>query len=374
MLTAIRIPALDSSTEKATLLRVLVTPGQQIQKGATVAEIETEKATFPVDSPFPGRVEKLLAAAGTELPVSAALVTIETDDAGAEPFMEGEAPVPTERTAASSGLYACTQPKNVLFNSSAASPAINVPAPMRYGGSVEESAEKFAARNVPLAESRKLAGSALRTQQRMTYSARQVPASSVSVPLEVSTLRDRVQAHRGATKQLLNPTDVVIWAAARALKDFPELNAYRDGEELRFYARINVGIVYDVRGELNLPAVLNADALSLEAFSAELRTLYKELTAKSLPLEKLGVATFVVSNLFGSGATQAHPLVNAGNSAVLLIGAPYQQARSDESGMRFAEHTNLVLGFDHSIVNGVRASAYLRAVVKLIDAAEFKGA
>src|SRR5205085_551933 len=121
-------------------------------------------------------------------------------------------------------------------------------------------------------------------------------------------------------KQRLNPTDVIIWAAAQVLKDFPELNAYRHGDEVRVYGEVNVGIVYDIKGELTLPSVRKADTLDLADFTSELRTIYKEIIARSLPPSKLGIATFVVSNLFGAGAVQAHPLVNAGNSAVLLIG------------------------------------------------------
>ncbi|HYF51856.1 MAG TPA: 2-oxo acid dehydrogenase subunit E2 [Planctomycetota bacterium] len=373
MLTAIRVPALDSSTEKATLLRVLVSPGQQITKGTPVAEIETEKATFPVESPCAGRVERALVDPGSEVPVRAAILTLQTEDTGVELYTESgcgsqiqDAPAPTR----SSTGYTCTQPRNVLFNTGTATPAIHVPPAMRYGGSTEERAEKFAARNVPISETIKLAGSGLRTQQRMTFSARNIPTSSVSMPLDISTLRERVQTYRAASKQLVNPTDVVLWAAARSLKDFPELKAYRDGEELRLYAKINLGIVYDIKGELSVPAVLDADTLSFADFSSDLRSLYKQLTAKSLPLERLGVATFVVSNLFGSGATHAHPIVNAGNSAVLLIGTPYQQPLLDDSGMRFAEHVNLVLGFDHSIVNGVRAAAFLKAVARLVGTLE----
>jgi pyruvate/2-oxoglutarate dehydrogenase complex dihydrolipoamide acyltransferase (E2) component len=377
MLTAIKIPALDSSSEKATLLRVLVKTGDRIEKSAVVAEIETEKTSFPVESPFSGAVVEILAAAGAEISVGHALVTLETTDAGAEPFDPAQQPKATAMKSPApannaAGLYSCTEQNRVLFNAGSAAPIPFVPPPRSFGGGEEVPAEKFAARDVPVADSRKLIGSALKTQQRMLYSARNIPTSSVSRALDISALRARVEAHRAATRALLNPTDVIIWAAVHALRDFPELNAYRNNDELRLYANVNIGVVYDLKGELIVPAIEHAAQMSVAQVSDALRGFFKDIAARKLTPAKLGIATFTISNLFGAGAIHAHPIVNAGQSAVLVIGSPFQQPVSDESGVRFVEHVNLVLGFDHTIVNGVRASAFLKSFGRLIEQVEFK--
>jgi pyruvate dehydrogenase E2 component (dihydrolipoamide acetyltransferase) len=183
--------------------------------------------------------------------------------------------------------------------------------------------------------------------------------------MEIGALRARIDERRAATKQLLNVTDTIVWAAARALRSYPELNAYRRGDELRLYKDVNIGVVYDIKGELIVPAIAAADALSVTQLAEELRVLYRAVTARKVPVAKLGVATFTVSNLFGSGATHASPLVNAGQSGVLLISAPFTAPIQTPDALRFAEHLNLVLGFDHSIVNGARAAAFLKAVARL---------
>ena len=368
MQTAIVIPSLDSSTANATLVRLLVKPGDKIAVSAPVAEIETEKATFVVESPFAGTVKELLARGGEEMTVGAALALLETSDAAAVPFKPAaERKKTSESGASKSNPYSCTEAARVLFNDEfpAAAPAL----PPAARATEDDDAQKFSAR-VPVSETRALSGSALRTQQRMLWSARNIPSSSVTYPMETGALKSRIDAHRAVSKQLLNVTDVILWAAARTLRQYPEFNAYRGGAELRLYQDVNVGIVYDIQGELVVPAVTHADTLSVAQFAEELRALYRAVTARKLSPAKIGVATFTVSNLFGSGATQASPLVNAGQSAVLLIGAPFLAPVEQRDSLRFAAQANLVLGFDHSIVNGARAAAFLKSVVRLCADAE----
>jgi pyruvate dehydrogenase E2 component (dihydrolipoamide acetyltransferase) len=379
MLTAIAVPALDSSSAKAVLLRVLVKPGDTIVAGVAVAEIETEKAAFPIESAYGGTVQKLLADAGQEVNVGAVIATLETSDSGATPYDPAAASTlvadgkPAAAAHASSGaaaLYTCTERSRVLFNDGFPAPAITLAPPRATAFADDGDAQNYAARNVPLAESRKLMGSALRTQQRMLWSARNIPSSSVALPMEIGALRQRIDERRAVTRQLLNVTDVVLWAAARTLRNFPELNAYRCRDELRLYKDVNIGIVYDIKGELVVPSITAADTLSVAQFAEELRALYRAVTARKVPVAKLGTATFTVSNLFGSGATHASPLVNAGQSGVLLIGAPFTMPIQSNDALRFAEQVNLVLGFDHSIVNGARAAAFLKAVVRQCSDAE----
>jgi pyruvate/2-oxoglutarate dehydrogenase complex dihydrolipoamide acyltransferase (E2) component len=369
MQTAIVIPSLDSSTAKATLVRLLVKPGDKIVVNAPVAEIETEKATFTVESPFGGTVKDLLASGGQELTVGAPLALLETSDSSAAPYKPAVTGKKSSDTpAAKQDPYSCTETARVLFNEEF---PVTVPRlPKATIAAESDDAEKFAAR-VAISETRALSGSGLRTQQRMLWSARNIPSSSVTYPMEIGALKSRVDAFRTASRQLLNVTDVIVWAAARALRHYPEFNAFRSGAELRLYADVNVGIVYDIQGELVVPAITRADTLSVAQLAEELRALYRGLTARKLPPSKIGVATFTVSNLFGSGATQASPLVNGGQSAVLLISAPFLAPVEQKEGLRFASQVNLVLGFDHSIVNGARAAAFLKSLSRTCTDAQF---
>jgi pyruvate dehydrogenase E2 component (dihydrolipoamide acetyltransferase) len=377
MLTAIRAPSLDASSAKATLLRILINPGEAAAKGAAIAEIETEKAAFAVECPHDGTVREWLVECGCEVDVGAALATLETDDASAvafdpaKPQAEGVQRARAQAGEGGANLYNCSEPSRVLFND-----GLKIPAPkissLPHGAPSEPAAENFAARDVPISEVRKLAGSGLRTQERMLWSARNIPTSSVTVPIEFGELKAKVEAYRAATRAQINPTDVIVWAAAQTLRSYPELNAYRNGTELRLYKDVHVGIVYDIRGELAVPAITNADALSIPAIAAELRGFYRALTARKLPPAKLGVATFTISNLSGTSATHATPLINAGQSAVLAICAPFVLPAAGDDALRFVPHVNLVLGFDHSIVNGARAAAFLQAVAKLCAAVKLE--
>ncbi len=366
MKTAIVIPSLDSSSAKATLVRLVVQPGDKIATGAAVAEIETEKATFTVESPFAGTIKELLASAGQELTVGAPLAVLETSDEAAVPYKPEASSKKASSGAEASAKenpYSCTESSRVLFNEgfTGAVPTL----PVVVATSKEDSAQTFAARGMEVSEARVLHGSGLRTQQRMLWSARNIASSSVSYPLEIGGLKAKVDAVRTSTKQLLNVTDAIVWAAGQALRTYPEFNAYRCGAELRLYKDVNLGIVYDVQGELVVPAITHADTLTIPQLAEEIRALYRGLTARKLPPAKIGVATFTISNLFGSGATQASPLVNAGQAAVLLLGAPYLAPVEQHGNLRFAQHVNLVLGFDHAIVNGARAAAFLKSIARL---------
>ena len=101
------------------LLRLLVKSGDKIVSGAAIAEIETEKAAFPVESPWSGTVAEVLAAGGQELAIGSPLVTLETSDAGATQFTLNALltpPAPPFQGGENGGLYSCSETSRVLFN------------------------------------------------------------------------------------------------------------------------------------------------------------------------------------------------------------------------------------------------------------------
>src|SRR5207245_1691117 len=111
--------------------------------------------------------------------------------------------------------------------------------------------------------------------------------------------------------------DMVVKAAALALRAHPAANgAYRDGRFER-YSRVNVGVAVAADRALVVPTIFDADQKSLGAIAAEARRLAGAVRDGTVTPAELAGATFTVSNLGMYGMTAITPVINVGQAAIL---------------------------------------------------------
>ena len=115
--------------------------------------------------------------------------------------------------------------------------------------------------------------------------------------------------------------DLIVKAAALALRRHPRANgSYRDGG-FELHARVNVGIAVAAPDALVVPTVFDADQKSLGAIAAESRRLAERVRDGGITPPELSGATFTVSNLGMYGMTAITPVINAPQAAILGVGA-----------------------------------------------------
>ena len=162
--------------------------------------------------------------------------------------------------------------------------------------------------------------------------------------------------------------DMVVKAAALALRDHPRVNAaYRDGA-FELYPRVNVGIAVAARDALVVPVVLDADEKSLGEISRQARRLIERVRSGEVTPPELSGATFTVSNLGMYGVERFEAIINPPQAAILSVGALTKKPAVDDRGRVVARDLmTLTLACDHRILYGAEGAEFLARVRELLE-------
>jgi pyruvate dehydrogenase E2 component (dihydrolipoamide acetyltransferase) len=208
--------------------------------------------------------------------------------------------------------------------------------------------------------------------QRMTQSKQSAPHFYLSIDIDMSaTLRIRaLQKEHGESHRSIN--DFILFACARALKDFPSLNSSYSEQGIKLHRDIHIGVAVALDEGLVVPVIRNADRLSLSELSQQSRELAdKAQTKKLLPLDYEG-GTFTVSNLGMLGVDSFVAIINPPQCAILAVGRVAPRVVADEIGMMIRPMMNATLSADHRIVDGAVAARFLNHVKQTLEQGSFE--
>ncbi len=177
---------------------------------------------------------------------------------------------------------------------------------------------------------------------------------------------------RARLKEVADPApsfnDMVVKAAAMALREFPRANgSYRDGH-WELYSRVNVGVAVAAQDALVVPTVFDADQKSLGRIAAEARELISKVREGTITPPELSGGTFSVSNLGMYGIENFSAIINPPQAAILAVGSLKKKAVVDDSGRVVARDmmgVNLIC--DHRILYGADAAEFLSRIRQLLE-------
>lgn len=202
---------------------------------------------------------------------------------------------------------------------------------------------------------------------RMTHSAQQIP----HFPLEMFVNADAVMSQRkkykeGGKSASLN--DVVLKAAALALKSVPDLNCgFVDSKRIRFN-EYNVACAVAIEDGLMTPVLKNVDRKPLHQISEEMSDLASRSQSRRLKPDEYGGATFTVSNLGMFGVSRFGSIINEGQAAILSVGGLQKHLELDEHGTLQAHHRiAMTLTCDHRIVDGATGAKWLKSFADIFE-------
>ena len=163
--------------------------------------------------------------------------------------------------------------------------------------------------------------------------------------------------------------DIVLFAVARTLRDFPDFNAhYLEGGILRRFKNVNLGVAIDTERGLMVPTVFGADTKSLKQISAEVKELARSARAGSISPDKLTGGTFTVSNLGASGVEMFTPIINPPQVAILGVCGITARIRKAPGGSFSAyDSMGLSLTYDHRAVDGAPAAAFAQRLCAALE-------
>ncbi len=362
MARAFTLPDLGEGLTEGEVYRWLVSEGQAVREDEPLVEIQTDKATVDIPSPYEGTVLKILVGEGEVVPVGTELVVI--GEPGEELPAPGEAQreVPTARAAqaaaprgAGARVSATPLVRRIAQELGVDLSGVTGTGP---GGRIGEEDVRAAATAAPETGGRreKLRGVRRVMAEHMARAHAEVPA--------VTWVEECDFEHVDLGKLVAT----VLKACADVLPEFPELNARLEGDEVVYLDRYDFGVAVHTDQGLVVPVVRAVDTKSVDEIHGEIARLADGARAGTLRPEELRDSTFTVTSGGKLAGLLQTPIVNHPEVAILSVGRvePRPVVRDGEIVVRSTG--TISLSFDHRVIDGLRAAGFGLAVIARLQA------
>jgi pyruvate dehydrogenase E2 component (dihydrolipoamide acetyltransferase) len=382
------MPILGADMEAGTLVAWRIAPGDRVQRGAIVAEVETEKGIIEIEVFTAGTVERLLVDPGAKVPVGTPLALIREDEAGAprppraapptaRPAAPSPPPIPPPSSAAPGGAPPPTRGR--------VSPAARRRAhdlgidPGTLAGSGPSGAvtlddvERAAAGRAPGVRAAAMSPMRRAIAAAMGRSKREIPHfyldQTIALRPALAWL-ERENAQRPVAERLL-PGALFVKAVALALHEFPELNARWSPEGPVPMPAVNVGVAIALRdGGLIAPAIHGTDALALVEVMRRLRDVVARARSGGLRSSELSEPSITVTSLGDQGVERVSAVIFPPQVAIVGFGAIVTRPWVEGGAVVPAPVVTVTLAADHRVTDGHRAARFLLALERLLQAPE----
>ena len=370
-----KLPDLGEGLTEGEVARWLVSEGQEVAEDEPLVEIQTDKTTVEIPSPAAGKVAQILVSEGEVVPVGSVLVVIGD---GAEPEVPAAPEAPEEAAAAGQPSAPAVSRREAAgpVGSVRATPLVRrlaqelgvalegLTGTGPQGRITEDDVRGAAAAAPSAAEGRRapLRGVRRLIAEHLTTSHREVPAVTVVEECDFTEL-DAVRGERSYLPYLLQAT-------VAGLRQFPELNARLEDDEIVYLERYDLGVAVQTDEGLIVPVLRGADARTLDEIEAEAARLAEAARTETLRPEELRGSTFTVTSAGRLGGLFATPLVNHPEVAILGLHRIADRPAVRDGAVVVRRIGWLSCTFDHRVVDGARASAFLLDVIERLERAE----
>jgi 2-oxoisovalerate dehydrogenase E2 component (dihydrolipoyl transacylase) len=385
-----KLPDVGEGTAEAEIVRWHVAAGNRIEEDQLLVEVETEKAVTEIPAPVSGTILSTRGEVGDRVAVGSELVVIETE-ASAAPTKDSAPPAEARAEAKTE-----TRPKNVA---ALASPAVRARArqlgvelhvvqgsgpagrvthadldhaiaavgnrPMRSVRAVPPAGED------PVDEQR-IVGIRRRIAERMQEASRRIPHFSYVEEIDVTALeelRRHLNAEQSGKRAKLTPLPFIIRAIVRAVAEHPEINARFDDEKgiLQRHAAVHLGIATQTPHGLLVPVLRNAQSFGLWECAAEAARLAATAREGKATRRELSGSTITVTSLGALGGIASTPIINYPEVAVVGVNRIAERPVVREGQIVVRRMMNLSSSFDHRVIDGWNAAAFIQKVKGLLE-------
>ncbi len=375
MVTKVVMPRLSLTMKTGTVIQWFKKENEAVQKGEPLVEVLSEKVTYDVEAPASGILRKIITEEGLDVPVDQAIGLIGTADERIP--QEAMEPEPAEETVAASPqpLESEEISERVLASPAAKRLAKELDVDLKQvkgtgpeGRVVEDDVRSFAEQlggKPRVREIIQMVGIRKTTAERLSLSARTAPHSTVVMEVDMSN------AGRIRKETRLGYTEMLIRAVASALREHRMMNATLDGEQIKVFEDVNVGVAVAAEKGLVVPVIRNADEKSLVEIASVLQTLVDKTRQDELAKDDVTGGTFTITNLGMYDVDVFIPIINPPETAILGVGRVVEKPVAVNGEVTVRPMMQLSLAYDHRIVDGAPAAQFLRAVKKILETGSF---
>ncbi len=416
MADTVSMPKLGFDMAEGNLVRWLKKVNDPVEKGQVLAEIETDKATVEVESPYSGVVLQLVVEEGTSVPIGSPIaiigaagekvespikiiakvadeipeVKVKVAEETPEVKAEKETTVPSSTSMPSSAGTVAASPlarhlakeQNIDLSSvigtgpsgrivrkdvelaikstsqdqgkNVSSFSINKTA---WSGSIPED------KRIPISKLRSAIG------RRMLDSKQTVPHFYLTTDIDVDRMLDlRSQLNSILPdEQKISVNDFIIKAVGLALRQYPNLNSSITGNEIIQHGHIHIGVAVSVDGGLLTIVVRDADIKDLREINSEVKEMANRVRSGKVKTEDIEGSTFSISNLGMFDVENFAAIINPPESAILAVASARDVVVLKNGVVSTGKRMKITISADHRVTDGVEAAKFMQVIKQVIE-------
>ena len=415
MATKVHMEALSPTMEEGQVVTWLKAEGDAVAQGEILAEIETDKATMELVARGEGVLRKILVAEGVAAPVGDVIAVIGAADEDIAALVASVGGGPAAPTAPETATgQAETAASQAGGQPPVAAPPVSPepgPVPAATAGRIKASpvARRLAGElgvdlavvrgsgpngrvikrdvqaaavaavpvpvitpelpdtefvDVPLSQMRKTVA------RRLAESLGPVPHFFLTVDVDMARAlqaRGRVNELLAAQGAKASLNDLVIKAVAVALTHHPECNAWWQGDSIRRFNRVHIGVAVAVPDGLITPVVRDAHAKGLGRISTEVRELAGRAREKKLQPHEYTGSTFSISNLGMFGIEEFTAVINPPEAGIIAVGAVEERPVVRDGELVVRPRMRVTMSCDHRVIDGAQGARFLATLKSFLE-------
>jgi pyruvate dehydrogenase E2 component (dihydrolipoamide acetyltransferase) len=381
------IPKVGLVMEAVKVVRWLRNVGDTVVAGEPLLEVETEKSVVEIEAAATGRLTQILLQVDGQALVGDQVAWIESAEVqgaaapAAAPRMVDSAAAAAVATAALERERIRSTP---VARKLAAELGIDIGGITGTGpgGRVQlEDVQRGVGAPRPDKPAAQLTPRRRALARAMTLSNATIPQFTVSRSVDwtvLQTLRGGLSAKLPSGSSKLSLTDFLLQAVARALSEFPALNATFSGDPDSADARIvaasgaHIGLVVAADNGLLVPVIHDVERLGLEEIARRRQDCVERGLMGRLKREEVEGATFSISNLGADGPDRFTAIINPPQSAILAVGSQRDCVVAREGAVVVRPLSDLTLTVDHRVADGRLAAQFLARLVAILEGRDWQ--
>lgn len=398
----IRVPELAESITEGTIAKWLKQPGENVDKGEFIVELETDKVNVEVISEEAGVLSELLAAEGDTVEVGQVIAIVgegsgapaqqapqATEAAAPAPAQKEETPAPaaavTEETSSSDRTIASPAARKLAREKGINLADVSPVDPMGRVRAQDVSAHNNApAPKAPAAPAAKAEAKddGRITRQKMTRRRQTIAKRLLEVRQSTAMLTtfneidmSKMMELRSRKKdQFFEQNDVRLGfmsfftkAVVAALKKYPYVNAEIDGDEILLKNYFDIGIAVSTDGGLVVPNVVDADRKSFAEIEASIGELAKKARDNKLTMADMTGGSFTITNGGVFGSLLSTPILNGTQVGILGMHTIQKRPVAIGDNIEIRPMMYVALSYDHRVIDGKDSVGFLKMVKELLE-------
>jgi len=386
---AITMPKWGIEMQEGAITSWHVEIGGTVTRGAQLLDVETEKIVNTVEASVEGTLSRIIGSVGDTLPVGALVGIVcegEVSEADIDRFVRefkaADASFEPETSAGASEAATSAAPAAERDDEARVSPIARrlaeklgvdlskITGTGRNGRISKEDVESYHAKQSTAVEAVPMSAMRLAIARRLTESKQTIPHYRLHADVDCAAL-DASRSQHAAAGRKISVNDLLIFALARTLAEFPDVNACLENDTILRRRSADIALAVSTPGGLITPVIRNADTKDVLQLAEESRELAGKARDNKLTREEITGGSFTLSNLGMFGIDAFDAVINPPQVAILAVGSIRDVVVLRNGSPAAGRLMTLTLSCDHRVVDGALGARFLSALKQRIEGGIF---